>query len=410
MDENNPKGYIYCGITFVYIFFLYGSIPFVREIQKIISRTIGRALFTYVVIIFFIILLVFGIRFIRNNDRDRVGYLWLCTIFGVYTYLTIGLWKIPEEAVHFVQYGILGALIFRALSDYIGDATVYLTGAFVVFIVGVGDELIQWITPNRYFDFRDIGLNFIGGALMLVAIWFGIKPKRISESVSRKSIFICTFSFSVAISILGLCLSVTPSVAKTISNKIPMLAFVEKCDLMMPEYGKRHVDPEVGIFFSKFSVEELRKLDDQVSEKLSNLGNDSELNTAEKAFLGEVRGHLKERDRLFREVDQTADSDSATRSAELAVRENRILEKYFGKTLGGMEKQWSIEVVRDIQQRKRSDGIYVSPVRSTYFTAFSLKQAWIGIAIILGFAWASYLYVYVRTGGAGVSSKPVESL
>ncbi len=74
----------------------------------------------------------------------------------------------PEEAVHFLEYGVLGLLLYRALSFRVLDATVFVAAALVGVIVGTVDEIIQWIVPGRYFDFRDIALN--GGASVLVQI------------------------------------------------------------------------------------------------------------------------------------------------------------------------------------------------------------------------------------------------
>ena len=67
--------------------------------------------------------------------------------------LALGLWLVPlpEEQVHFLVFGLFGALTFalfepwRALAIAVG--------------VAVADELLQGALPDRYFDVRDIVMN-----------------------------------------------------------------------------------------------------------------------------------------------------------------------------------------------------------------------------------------------------------
>jgi VanZ family protein len=42
--------------------------------------------------------------------------------------------------------------------------------SILVFIIGLVDEFIQWLLPNRVGDLRDVAMNTIGG---LLGIWFG---------------------------------------------------------------------------------------------------------------------------------------------------------------------------------------------------------------------------------------------
>ncbi|MBD3871962.1 MAG: VanZ family protein, partial [Acidobacteria bacterium] len=58
----------------------------------------------------------------------------------------------PEEAVHFLEYGVLGVLLFRALSTHIHDGSVFAAGALIGILVGIFDEIIQWFVPGRYWS------------------------------------------------------------------------------------------------------------------------------------------------------------------------------------------------------------------------------------------------------------------
>lgn len=94
----------------------------------------------------------------------------------------------PEEAMHFVQYGLVAALAHAALRErrrsagrggsFPDEDPVPPTpspwpavGAFL-FTVTAGwlDEGIQWILPSRYYDLRDVGLNAAAAALAVAAV------------------------------------------------------------------------------------------------------------------------------------------------------------------------------------------------------------------------------------------------
>ena len=69
----------------------------------------------------------------------------IATVFIVYT---IQLRGNPEEAVHFVQYGVLGILVYRALTHRITDYGIYFVALLLTITVGILDEALQWLTPE----------------------------------------------------------------------------------------------------------------------------------------------------------------------------------------------------------------------------------------------------------------------
>lgn len=74
----------------------------------------------------------------------------------------------PEERLHFVEYGILGILAFKAFGK--GFKKVMIAILFVL-LIGTLDEIIQFILPNRVGDIRDVIFNAIGGSL---GVWMGL--------------------------------------------------------------------------------------------------------------------------------------------------------------------------------------------------------------------------------------------
>ncbi len=83
-----------------------------------------------------------------------------------------------EEQVHFIEYGILSTLIYVALSHNIHNISIYFLCAFFVFVFGAGDDVIQWILPNRIFDIRDIVITGIAGILVQLLMMMVINKRK----------------------------------------------------------------------------------------------------------------------------------------------------------------------------------------------------------------------------------------
>ena len=79
---------------------------------------------------------------------------------------------IPEERFHLLQYGILCLLCDRAMPAAIGGLRRHLLVITLVSLAGIGDELIQWLRPNRVGDLRDVAINAAAALLAqsLIAI------------------------------------------------------------------------------------------------------------------------------------------------------------------------------------------------------------------------------------------------
>ena len=78
--------------------------------------------------------------------------------------------EIPAEKLHLLEYGFLGYLVFKVMSNVRSRMKQYLYAALIVGVIGIGDELIQKLLPNRVCDVKDMALNFISGILGLALI------------------------------------------------------------------------------------------------------------------------------------------------------------------------------------------------------------------------------------------------
>ena len=103
-----------------------------------------------------------------------------------FSYFIIGL-EVPEERVHFIQYGLLALLIIYSLNPWLSGVKLYLLSGLMASLFGIIDEIIQYFLPSRYFDIRDISFN-ISASLMGVLLYGLLKTYIIKEDAGQPSI------------------------------------------------------------------------------------------------------------------------------------------------------------------------------------------------------------------------------
>ena len=124
-----------------------------------------------------------GLVLLRSRPGWRTWVI-LSAIAAGYVIL-LSRFKLPEERLHFLEYGIVGGLVFAALLERqknTGDTSGGTPGrrgplwpAVGAFLIngaaGWVDEGIQEIIPNRFYDLRDVAMNAAAGALAIGSIW-----------------------------------------------------------------------------------------------------------------------------------------------------------------------------------------------------------------------------------------------
>jgi len=383
------------------------TVPAARSIQRYVSAHWGRSLFGYVVLAVLcagFLALIYALIF-KLKNRGLSSYVWLFLIGGLYLYFTIKLWGIPEEAIHFLEYGALSFFLFRAISHHVKDRSIYFTVTFFVLLIGTGDEIYQWITPERIWDFRDVGLNMLAGGLFQMAVWKIIRPGIISEKFNRQSLRWLTAAVAISIMALGLCLSNTPDRVGKYTSLLPALSSLQK-EESMSEYGYRHEDPDIGAFHSRFSKEALRQLDGLNGSRHAKLLNQTAgmsyqdfiaaYHPISAPFLYEVRIHIFRRGRYFKDAETAKDLAEKKSYYTVACKENLLLEKYFSKSIRNTVYQWDEakrEACREFSDRSVP---YVSPVSAELITSFNEKNVWALILIILAGLGILNLYYSLR--------------
>ncbi len=361
-----------------------------RRIQIFVTNNWGRELFGYFVLIVLSIGAIYLFYYLIFKLKIRIPsrYIWLFVITGLYIYFTLKLWKIPEEAFLFLVYGLLGFFLFKALSHNIKDKSIFFTATLFALFIGTFDEIFQWITPERYWDFRDVGLNGLSGGLFQLAIWKVVSPKFISEKFSAKSLKIFTSIFVGCFIILGLCVSNTPNRVHRYTKQIPFLSFLQK-EEAMSEFGYKYKDLEIGIFYSRLSPRKLYITDNQIGEEYARILNESidkdykqfirEYSPTTDPFMHELRVHIFRRDRYFNQGEKASNMGERKESYFTAYKENLILKKYFTKGIKNSVYCWSKERIEEVKTLIEEDKLYESPVSSNLSTSFSEKTAWTAI-------------------------------
>ena len=313
-------------------------------------------------------MLVFKLR-IRSPAR----YLWLAVTGALYGYFIYDLRKIPIEAFHFVEYGLLGFLLYKALSHRVRDFTIYFDVSLLVFTVGMLDEVIQWITPNRYGELRDMGINGISGVLSMAALWLVVRPATIKHSLSPRTFRVFSACALSCLAVFGLCALNTPPRVFRYTQTLPFLQWLRDKNVMN-EFGYRHRDPGLGIFFSRMPREELRRQDRERASidapkvnDIARLGRDDGFLQKREArgeiFLHELQLHLYWRER-----------HSSEKSWGAAWGEQLVLETYFGNTLALTVYQLAPERRASLQALAADSGRFVSRAEEHLFAWLSERQ------------------------------------
>jgi len=383
------------------------TVPIAFTIQKFISENLGKDAFIYFVLLAvgltFLSLLYFLI--FKLKVRSLSNYIWLFVLAGLYSYFILKWLKAPAEAIHFLEYGLLGFFLFRALKYNIKDKSIYFTATLFCLLVGTFDEILQWITPRRIWSFRDVWLNTLSGGLFQIALWTVVKPKIISEKITVKSIRIFSSILTVCLIVLGLCASNTPKQVAFYAKLIPWLSSLQK-EEPMSEFGYKYRDSEIGIFYSRLSLKNIRNIDKMKSEQNSQILNKyrnikyeqflREYNPISNPFLHELRAHVFRRDTYYKKAKTDTKIKDKRELYFITYKENLILEKYFSNTIKKSVYVWDDNKIKEAEQFINKNQPYESPVSANLFTSFSKKSMWIVIFVIISVLISINLIFYLK--------------
>lgn len=386
LHEHERRSWFYVGIWSLFIFI---TVPLARGIQAYVSEHWGRDMFMHGVIFTIIIMLCIALLMLRLKRRaaTTMNYLWLLGIAGVFVAYTIQLRKNPEEAVHFIQYGILAILVYRASTHRIADNGIYFVAVLITVAIGITDEAIQWLTPRRHWGLGDIWLDTFAAALALLALAKGLEPGIVSGPPTRATAKILCRTALAVVLLLGVSLLNTPQRIPWYVSKLPGLDFIVANSSVMAEYGYRYRDEETGVFRSRLSPDELKQTDRSRAsaaaaslDSLPALGDYREFlrryTPFNDPFLHEARVHLNRRDYYLQSAEKYKDRDinEFRRRMTIAHYENRIMEKYFPETLSQSGFLLPAGTVSHMRESALKDVSYESAVSKALLTNVNEQQ------------------------------------
>ena len=384
---------------------LYTLVFFARDIQEFVARTIGRDSFTVVVVAVVLAGLAWLFRWLRRHRPSARFYA--AALFSAAVYLA-GVWHLrraPEEAMHLLQYGGLSLMIFRALGFRMRDPAIYFAGACLCGLIGTGDEILQWLAPRRTFDFRDIGINVLSGLGVQLLLALVLRPQWVRRPLTHRSLAVSGWIAGAWSLLILACLQNT--LARQTRYLARMTFLPESIRTMqdaMVEYGHLHRDPEIGAFYSRLTLDELRAQDVARGAAAGASLRTARTPQGREALMAKVTGvsdpflyeayiHLFRRNRYAHDAGDAHNSPAHMHyAATIAYRENQILERYFPKTLAAAGEALKPAYVEAVDRLADRVTPHTSAVSSQLLTQFSPGQAMALLGTLSVAAWGFALY------------------
>ena len=118
-----------------------------------------------------------GATIITQGIKVRPGGAEIAIMLGVtavYLLLFLRSTASPAERTHLMEYGVVGVFIYEALAERVNQGRRVPLPSLMAIVataaLGVVDEGIQWILPNRVFDPQDILFNLLAGTMSIGAV------------------------------------------------------------------------------------------------------------------------------------------------------------------------------------------------------------------------------------------------
>jgi hypothetical protein len=168
-------------MAIAYVLLIYGTSGWMRSLSTFARQLAGDSLGPLMTAALGLVLAAVLTAIFRIVRPHRLlPYLPIVLGYG----LALFWLAIPEERFHLLQYGILCFLCDRALPASLRGWRRHLLVIALVCLAGIGDELIQWLRPNRVGDLRDVIINTVAAILAqaLIATSAGSSTHRQSKA------------------------------------------------------------------------------------------------------------------------------------------------------------------------------------------------------------------------------------
>ena len=330
--------------------------PFMGQLQRFLRQSLSTR--NYVLLFGVGVLAAVGLlillAFVRIRERrgQRFAMLVIALVFGgAYMWWTGT--PYPEvnavERVHFVEYGLIAFLFYRA-SRGAGDPSIVILPLLAGFAVGTFDEWLQWFIPYRVGEAHDVFINLaaiICGLLFALAL---LPPAAFAVRLSARS----WRRIGIASAIVWLVFA----------------TFVSQVHL-----GHMISVPDIGRFKSHYTEDELHDLQ---GHRASLWQTQPPINiprlSREDQYLDEGLAHVRKR--------------NSTEQIGEAWRENLILERFFVPVLdmptyaSPNGNRWPPEQRADISQRAGAMDAFLSTAESYPIYVWSGRVFWSVVILV----------------------------
>lgn len=279
------------------------SAPFIGQIRTAIRDAAADRFAPLMALIVggVVIVAIFAaISRIKDRWAHRYSALGLALLVGV-GYAWLARTGNPEvdavERVHFIEYGLITFLFYRAWRGA-GDAAVLVLPVLAGIIVGTCEEWLQWFIPVRVGEARDVLLNLVAIA--------------------------CGLLFSLGLDLPSpFSLAVSPRSRRRIFHLAAVAILVFAGFFHSVHLGHEIKDAEAGVFRSRYTTEELAALGESRARTWAvNPPVTWSRLSREDQYFSEGVSHVQRRNETW-----------AAGNVMGSRHENLILEKYYAPVL-----------------------------------------------------------------------------
>ena len=148
---------------------IYATLYLVPFAVKFLQRHIPFD--TVITIFLYSVLTGLIVGYVLRRGFRKVSSYFLCLLVVFCYAYGVSKVRFPAEKIHFLQYGFLAYLIYRALRLDVKRPLAYIFSFILTGVFGWIDEGIQNFLPNRYYELVDVQLNCICAALGLSLVY-----------------------------------------------------------------------------------------------------------------------------------------------------------------------------------------------------------------------------------------------
>lgn len=98
-----------------------------------------------------------------------LAYLWFAILFALFIFEFLSV-ELLIERIHLIEYALLFAIWFRVFRHLFCRVTIYGATLWFVCLIGLLDEGVQNLLPNRVFAWSDVNLNTLGAIFGMGAV------------------------------------------------------------------------------------------------------------------------------------------------------------------------------------------------------------------------------------------------